>query len=394
MSRVRSFRAGFTAVLIAAIVTAFAQQGLPLVANAFRDADHLTLAALGGLVTAVAAGTLGGMVLWGRLIDRWGTWRTLKVSLMVTMIPLTVLVVMPSQPYLLLLVCLATLGWGLPGLPLTGMRWTAGAVSPGHQGIAISTRQAATPLGALVAALILTPLVGRWPLRGLLLVVILSLVVAGSILSTVLRPVAEHRSSYTQVVRPPSLNLRSLGSVFLVAILVGPGPYLVLTYGIATQRSGRLEVTAWLILVELGAVAGRLVAGWWSDRSGRITQVLCGTTALGALTLAALAQGMGVHGPVLVVAGEALCLGVGISAWNGLVYAWGSMRVAAAQQGAALGGIGAATFLGVAVASPVFGWIAQRWGVGTGWAVAAGAFALASLVAGTAEAQNVSSAMD
>ena len=74
MSRVRSFRTGFTAVLIAAIVTAFAQQGLPIVANAFRDADHLTLAAMGGLVTAVAAGTLGGMILWGGLIDRWGTW--------------------------------------------------------------------------------------------------------------------------------------------------------------------------------------------------------------------------------------------------------------------------------------------------------------------------------
>ena len=390
MNRMRPFRPGFTAVLIAAIVTAFAQQGLPIVANAFRRADHLDLVAMGGLVTAVTTGTFGGMILWGRLIDRWGTGRTLEASLVVTMIPLIVLAILPSLPYLPLLACLAILGWGLPGLPLTGLRWTAGALSPEHQGIAISARQATTPLGALVAALILTPLVRWWPLRGLLLVVMLSLVVAGSILGTILQPMSGRKSAGKPWERPPSPHFRSLGRVIMVAVLVGPGPYLLLTYGITTQRSGSLGVTAWLVLVELGAVTGRLMAGWWSDRSGRITHVLCGTTALGTLTLAVLAQGVGVHGPVVVVVAEALCLGVGISAWNGLVYAWGSMLVAPAQQGAALGVIGAATFLGIATASPVFGWVAQRWGVGAGWAVAAGTFALASLVAGTAQVPQAS----
>lgn len=385
----KPFRPGFIAVLIAAVVTAFAQQGLPIVANGFRDADHLTLAAMGGLMTAVALGTLGGMILWGHLIDRWGTLRTLEVSLFAMLILLTFVAVLPHQPYPLLVVCLTGLGLALPGLPLTGMRWTVAAGSSGHLGIALSVRQAATPLGGLIAALVLTPLLDRWSLRMLVILVGIALLVAGGTLGSVFRMAEVRLPDAPRTDEPVPHSLRSLAPVLIVAGLVGSGPYLVLTYGVVTQRTGTLGVTPWLAMVQIGAIVGRVGAGWWSDRAGQTARVLSCVTALGALTLAALASGIGVRGSAVLVLGDALILGVGISAWNGLLYAWATTRVEPSKQGAALGWVGAATFLSVAVASLIFGLLAQRWGVGAGWAVTAGAFALASIVAGLTDRRDV-----
>jgi sugar phosphate permease len=220
------------------------------------------------------------------------------------------------------------------------------------RGFALGIRQTSVPIGGLVAALGIPPIVDHWSSRAALLV-LAGFSLVGGVLAAVWLvegPVRRDGDAATEVLRHPLRDRRiwrlSLGSGLLICTQAAITGFVV----IFLESERDLSATqAGLVLAAINVVGagGRLLSGWQSDRRGG------GRVAL--IRAIAVATTVAVAAAAILVGAEVGLLIVALVAGGGLSMCWNGLAVAAALETAGPNRGGAAlglqqTLVGAAVA--------------------------------------------
>lgn len=333
------------------------------------------------LVAAVAATRTG------RLVDRLGARRALLLGSAISAVALLLIATATGWPQLAAGMALAGLGIATsePGIATSLSR----LVPPGRQGLAFGVKEAAIP-GATLLAGIAVPAIAltvgwRWAFAGGLLLVPALWVALPSALRT-LRPasprVAEAPGSAdtgtgnggstgTDAGTRRGLVVVAVGAGLGIAPVTAMGTFLVETTVAVGARPG--VAGGLLVLGSVAGITGRVLVGWWSDRSGRppLTTMVAMVTA-GVLAMGLLAGSGALAGPaamVCLVLGTLLGFGVGW-AWTGLLFL-SAVRAAPAAPGMATGIALSGLSVGGALGPLGFGLLVEATSYPTAWTLGA-----------------------
>jgi len=313
--------------------------GLAVLAPALRDRYHLSLTEVGVMLGISGVGAVLTLLPWGLAADRVGERVTGTVGLLGASAALAGSAYAPS--FALLVVLLAVAGaFGASINTATGRAVTSWFPRE-TRGFALGIRQTSVPIGGLVAALGLPPIVDHWSSRAALLVLAGFSLVAACLAAVWLveGPLRDDGQPALDALSHPLRDRRiwrlSLGSALLICTQVAITGFVVIF--LESQRD--LSATeAGLVLAAINVVgaAGRLLSGLQSDRRGGnrvalIRSIATATTV--AVAAAAVLAGAAVWLLVL-----ALVAGGGLSmCWNGLAVAAALETAGPRRGGAALG---------------------------------------------------------
>ncbi len=236
-----------------------------------------------GMLTSVAlvASAIGG-IMFGRLADRIG--RVAAMSLSILCYSLATGGLAFSSTLGQLVFWRALVGFGMGG------EWSAGSVlvsesfPPEHRAKAVAMMQASWAVGALLAAGLSSLILEPYGWRTLFLIGALPAVLAFFVRRNIEEPEIWKASRASSAPKRSLSSLASgtllrrviLGSLLSSCVLVAYwGLITWLPTFLATSTSGGgagLSLTKsarWLILLQLGALAGYLSFGWIADRFGR-----------------------------------------------------------------------------------------------------------------------------
>ena len=356
--------------------------GLPVLAPTLQEELDLSIAEIGVLLAAAAAGSTLTLLPWGLAADRYGERAALALGLGGCAGFLAAAAFATTFWELFLLLALA----GASGSSVNSasgravMQWFGAS----ERGLALGIRQSAIPAGGLIGALVVPRLAAVGGSELALLFLSAFCAVGALVGAAVLRSGDDAHetldsASVTRTLADAKLWRLCLGSgVYLYAQLALIG-FTVLflhdEHGVSASSAALVVAVAQVVAVGL-----RVVAGHWSDVAGsRVGPLrIVGLAIAAGLVVTAALTG----GPVglLVVA---LALAGGISmAWNGLAFTAAAELAGVRRSGAAIGfqqtvlsGIGvaapplfAATVSGlsweaaflVAALFPLGGWLALR----------------------------------
>lgn len=339
--------------------------GLPAITPQLREHFGLSLPQVGLLLGAVNLGTMLTLVPWGAAADRRGERLVMAIGGFGAAS------------------CLALAAFDGPvvaGLALVGVGMFGASVNAAsgravltwfpaeRRGCAMGLRQTATPLGAALAAAAL-PVIA---LQAGVPVVFLALAgftgfVAVAVALLVREPPWAVRSGpgrHGIVLKDPALMRLSAASGLLVVPQFTAAALMVELLhdhrGVAVGLAAGLFAAA-----QVAGGAGRLVVGWWSDRSTTRVgplKVLSVLVAVGFALCAALDQApVWLLAAVLVPTAAALAL-----CWNGVAITAAGELAPPGRVGIALGMQNTANYLSATVTPPLAGWVA----VGIGWPAA------------------------
>jgi sugar phosphate permease len=231
-----------------------------------------------------------------------------------------------------------------------------------ERGLAMGIRQIAVPVGAGIASVALPRLGlrGGWELA-LGLIAVAQLAAALLFLATLRTAVGERAPVKTALARQfadvlghRNLMIAGSASVLLVMAQYALLAYLILFLG--QQGWPTLSASLALLLVQVGAVVGRMAWGAASDRlfGGARRPAIVRIVVLAAAALAGLSavQSAWPHWAVLLLAAA---VGATALSWNGLMVTLMAEIGGAARAGAAMGLNATAVFLGALIATPLFG---------------------------------------
>ncbi len=360
---------GATALLTIAsldqLAITMSQQGLSILSVAFKEYAHLGVAQMGILFSTVALGAVVGMIPAGMALDRLGSKRVAWIAGAAILVVMGVLAVVLPRSFWALEGLLSLVGFFLPALSLTGTTAITHLFDgSSREGVAIGIRQAATPLGGILAASLFPFLVKTWSLGIVLLVIAVNAGGWTMAFGWALRaPVKKRRAAM-----PGSGGLRSVVSLLrplkyplLISLLLSPGQYALLTYALLDLHD-RWHVHMGLAgpiiaLALLGGFLTRIYMGRMMDRGAQSVRRLIELT--GAVGVAALvAWALVPHQtPMALILLIFFALGTGLDGWNALLTAWVAKESSPAQRGMALGLTGMAGFIGIVLFLPVFGLI-------------------------------------
>jgi MFS family permease len=359
-----------------------AQNGLPFLTVALRE-EGLSLAAIGLLVSAPAAGLVLSLLAWGAAADRYGERVVLTAGLAVAAAALAGAALAGTPPAVGLWLLLA--GAGSASVHAASGRLVLGWFPARQRGLAMGIRQAGQPIGVGLAALVLPRLAeggtGR-AFAALAAACALTAVLIGVLVRDPARPATvagapRPASPY----RAPVLWRVHAASTLLVVpqFVVGAFAFdfLVRGAGWTAAAAGTL-----LALTQAGGAAARLGAGVWSDRVGSrlgplrlialaVAAVVAGLALVAALTPATLA-------PAAAAAAVVLAVVVTVSP-NGVAFTSVAEHAGGAWAGRALGAHNTAQNLSAAATVPLAALLVEG-GAGYPAAFAAGAVAAALAV--------------
>jgi sugar phosphate permease len=365
-------------VLIAGMIAMTAgctfQYGLAYLIPAFRH-EGLSLEQAGILVACPTAGLLLTLVAWGAAADKWGERLVLCAGLAGA--GLVLLAGTAADGVVALGACLALAGAAGASVYAASGRLILGWFGAHERGLAMGIRQSAQPLGVAVAALAL-PTIGEHG-RSAALAFLGTFCVAAAALVLVAvrdpaRPAGPPQQRAGSPYRTPVLwRIHSASALLVVpqfAVATFALVFLVDQHGWAAPAAGRL-----LAIAQVCGAAGRLGAGYWSDRAGsrmRPMRILALATALVLLALAAAAA---TRSPLAVAV--LLVAAVASVSTNGLAFTAVAEHAGSSWAGRALGIQNTGQNAFAAATPPV---LAALIG-GAGYGVAFGAVALFPLAA-------------
>ena len=373
--------------------------GLPILAPFWRDAFHLSLAKVGLLLGAFDLGSLLLFIPIGMLVDRWGEPVVLGGGALFTAAMTALAARAHSFGWLAFLLIIAGLGYGSG--QTAGTKAVAMAYGPAGRGTAMGVRQSGLPIGGMIAALLLPPLVGAFGWQAAIVGAAVVCAVPGILCWVGLREAAwerrpsgsaPHVAEAGRAHREPARRipdqvreiLRNTGvrrttevSMLLVMAQFCYQGYFAL-YLVDRLQWSKHAAGGLLVAVHLGGVLGRLAWGAISDRryGGRRVPALAWCAGAGALFPAALIALPYVAAPpavaLVALTGGALLLG-----WNGL-FATLVAESAGPEQGATAMGVSMTLlYLTTMVTPPLFGWLVDRSSYAVGWATVIGVMACA-----------------
>ncbi len=349
--------------------------GLPVLVPTLRDEYDLSLGQIGVVLGAEWMGALVTMLPWGIAADRFGERVVLALGLGACAAFLVGAAYAPDFGSLVVLLALA----GAAGASVNSasgravMHW----FTADERGLALGVRQTAVPLGGLIAALALPPLISDGDATAGFLFFAVLCVVGAVVGAVVIRGRAEVLHEHEI---ETSTLLRTLRDGHLWRLSVGAGIYVysqiaVIGFGVVFlhDEHGLSERDAALVIAgsQVLAVGFRIGTGRWSDIVGSRIRPLRQVGVVIAVGLAATAALSG--GPLWLLV-PVLALAGGLSmGWNALAFAAAAELAGAARSGAAIG-FQQSVLSGVGIVAPI---VFAASVSGTSWAVA---FLLAALV--------------
>jgi sugar phosphate permease len=345
--------------------------GLPMLLPQLRSEEHLSLAGAGWVVAAPTFGLLCTLLAWGAMADRYGERNVMALGLGMSGCFILGAAAVNNLDGRVVLFVLA----GASGASVNAAsgRVVLGWFAPHERGTAMGARQTAQPLGVGIAALTL-PAVGAAAGVGWALTIpaLLCLVVAAAVAIFVVDPprsvttpgLVASGSPY----REPTLwRLHGASTLLVVpqfAISAFALEYLVSVRHWSPAGAGRL-----LFVFQVCGAAGRLAAGYWSDRAGSRLRPMR-LVALGAsVVMLAVALGAATSSTWVVVA-----LGVGAVitvADNGLGFTAAAELAGSAWAGRALGAQNSAQSIASTLTPPLLGGLIGLSSYSVGFAVVA-----------------------
>lgn len=363
-------------MLVAAMVaqvteTAIVSTPLLLIPHLHLD-EGLSLVGAGALAAAPTVGTLLTLVAWGAVVDRVGERRSLVSGLALLVAGCAIAVAGARADDVAVLAA----GFFVCGIAAGSSNSASGRLVVGwfpaeRRGLAMGIRQTGLPLGVGAAALVVP---GWVQSRGIVSITVLCLVVAlaatAFIAATVVDPSRETGEHGAGSTNPYRGDLRLTRIHAASALLVIP-QYVVWTFMLLwlIDRHGWSAGAAGLLYAGsqvLGA-AGRIGAGWWSDRVGdRLRPMRLVAMAATAVMLAlAVLDGSPVAIAVMVAAT------VITVADNGLAFTAVAEIAGPRWSGRAFGIQNTGQYLTAAAVPPVVGLLIQQAGYGWAFAIAA-----------------------
>jgi sugar phosphate permease len=358
---------------IAQTSQAAASFGLAVLAPDLRDRYGLSLTQVGVLLGVAAVGAVVTLLPWGIAADHVGERLTGTLGLVGAGAALAGAAYAPNFAALAILLAVSG-AFGASTNTATGRAVTSW-FPRGKRGFALGIRQTSVPIGGVAAALGIPLIADAGGSRAALLVLAVFSLIAACLAAAWLveGPVRSDEEHQTDAFRHPVRDGRiwrlSLGSSSLIATQVAITGFVVIF--LESQRDfTAAEAGLVLAAINVIGVAGRLVSGRQSDRSGghriALIRAIAVATALAVCAVAALV------GATVWLLVPALVVGGGLSmSWNGLAVAAAVETAGPRRSGAALGVqqtlIGAA----VAVTPLVFAPVVQSTSWRVGFLVAA-----------------------
>lgn len=353
--------------------------GLAVVAPVLRDRFHLSLTQVGVLLGCASAGSVLTLLPWGLLADVVGERATAVAGLLGATAGLAGGAYAPSFGVLVAALALANAA-GASANTATGRAVTSWFPVAGR-GLALGIRQTSVPVGGFAAALALPPVAGAGgPRAALLALAGLSLLAALVAVACFAEGPGAHALGFeVDALRHPLRDGRiwrlAVGSSLLVSTQVALTGFVVL---FLESRRAFSHGAAGAVLAGMNAVAiaGRLAAGYLSDRRAERIGLIRPIALATAAATAAVSALVGASGWLLATA---------LVAAGGLSMSWNGLSVTATVEAAGPRRMGAAlglqqTMLGTAiVAAPLlFAPLVSATSWRAGFAAAA-AFPLAAL---------------
>jgi MFS family permease len=316
-----------------------------------------------GLYIAIAyVGAMTASLASGPILARYGPIRASQLALVVCAVGLA-LCALPQLWATALGALLVGLGYG----PITpASSHLLARTTPAHKmSLVFSVKQTGVPLGAALAGAIVPSLQALVGWQHSLLAVagacIVSAVVAQS-LRTALDAGRDprHRLVLGSLLQPvklvlshPALRMLAGCSFIFSIVQLSLTTYLV-TYLTDSLAYGLVAAGAALSVSQVGAVIGRVLWGYASDRWFGARRMLAWLATLMVLTSLATAALRPQMGTPLVLA-ELFVFGACAVGWNGVYLAEVARQAPSGLAGLATGGTLAITFLGVVLGPPLFG---------------------------------------
>lgn len=363
-------------MLVAAMVaqvSATAVVSTPVLLIPFLHLDQgLSLVTAGALAAAPTVGTLLTLVAWGAIVDRVGERRSLTAGLLLLVVGSTTAWVGARAESLPAVAC----GFVLCGVAAASSNSASGRLVVGwfprhRRGLAMGIRQTGLPLGVGVAALV----VPAWATaNGIESTIMLCAITAVVSLLFVGLSVSDPPRSTDELTTPlanPYRGDRQLLRIHAVSALLVIPQYVVWTFMLLwlIDRHGWSAIAAGLLYAGsqvLGA-AGRIGAGWWSDRQGDRLGPIRHIAALAALVMLGLSALEG--SPVAIVLMVAAT--VVTVADNGLAFTAVAEIAGPRWSGRAFGIQNTGQYLTAAAVPPAIGALVEY--AGYSWAFAAAA---------------------
>jgi sugar phosphate permease len=377
--------------------------GLPILAPFWRDALHLSLGQVGLLLGAFDLGAVLLFIPIGLLADRWGERVVLSVGALFTAGTTALIALARSFWSLALLLAIAGLGYGSG--QTAGTKAVAAAFGSGGRGVAMSIRQSGLPLGGIIAALLLPPLLAAFGWQGAIAGAAAACAIPGVLCWVGLREdaagLAAAHGAVPHTGRPGTPPRGGLGRaadrvreilrnggvrrtteaamLLVLAQFCFQGYlalYLVDHFG-WSNRAGAVLLAA----VHLGGVVGRLAWGAFSDHwyRGRRVPALAWCAGAGVLYPLVLIVLPRTSPPaeiaLVALAGGALLLG-----WNGLYSALIAESAGPVQGATAMGVSMTLLYLTTMVTPPLFGVLVDHTSYAVGWTSLIGVMAVAFAV--------------
>lgn len=323
-----------------------------------------------GLYIAIAyAGAMAASLAAGGVVARYGSIRVSQVCLVLCALGLALCAV-PRVWALVLGAVLVGLGYG-PITPASS-HLLARTTAAHRMSLVFSIKQTGVPLGGALAGAIVPGLqqLAGWQ-QALAAVAVANLLCA--LLAQTLRARLDDDrdparalglGNFLQPVRLVLAHgvLRKLAACSFVFSLaqLSLTTFLV-TYLTDSLAYGLVAAGAMLSVAQVGAVLGRVLWGYASDRwfgARRMLALLATLMTLGAVATALLHPQL----PGLLVAAVLFVFGASAIGWNGVYLAEVARQAPAGQAGLATGGTLAITFLGVVLGPPTFGALSGLFG--------------------------------
>lgn len=366
-------------VLTVAVATqtagSFVSQGIYILVPFWRDAFGVSLASAALAVTVMNGTQVLTMYSLGRAIDRYG--ERMVVGLAMVGMALAMAAAAFVGELIGLLICMSILGGTYaavqPGGTRAIMRW----FPPRHRGLATGFRQAAVPLGTMVAAAILPLLAVRFGLHAAAWSSA-AISLLGALMFLTLYTEGGSEGARREEPLPLRKLVRTVGEnprfwpVLRLGIAMSAFQFTVTAHAIGYMADalalGMLGAANLFALAQLAGIPGRVMLPWLSDRlrPGRRSQSFAFTALLGAGAATALAAlPVGVPAPlaaaVLVVFG---IFGIG---WFPL-YLLGIAEMAPRNSIASTVSFASTLCLIVMALGPwIFGLVADRFGYVSAW---------------------------
>jgi len=350
-------------------MVAMALLTIPAMAPRVAGALGVSATYVGLYIALGYAGAMVASLASGAMVARWGSIRVSQAGLLLCAAGLA-LSALPMVWAVAVGAVLAGLGYG-PVTPASS-HLLARTTEARRMSLVFSVKQTGVPLGGALAGAIVPGLqqaIGWQPA----LLAIAAICLACALAAQSLRREFDadrdptrrlHLGNFLHPVRmvllDPGLRLLAICSFIFSIAQLSLTTYLV-TFLTGNLGYGLVAAGAVLSISQLGAVIGRVLWGYASDRwfgARRMLAMLATLMTLASLATATLHAQM----PQALVIGVLFVFGASAIGWNGVYLAEVARQAPAGMAGLATGGTLAVTFLGVVLGPPLFGALSGLFG--------------------------------